>query len=265
VKSYRAQRRRQSTLQRFSALVAGSRAMLAEVARQGVTEARLHFVPYFVPQVEVVASAAPPPPTAPDPSTVGLLFVGRADHLKGGSVLLDALPRVAERLGRGVRLEIAGDGPDLPEWRSRAGTIERASSGRIQVVLHGWLGDDGLEAARRRSVVLVVPSIWPEPFGLVGPEAGVHGLPAAAFDVGGISEWLTDGVNGHLARGDGPLRADALADAIVRCVADPAHWQHLREGARRLAGRFRLAAHLTGLEATFASALASHSASRAER
>ena len=52
----------------------------------------------------------------------------------------------------------------------------------------------------------MVPSIWPEPFGQVGPEAGLYGVPAAAFAVGGTPSWLTDGVNGRLAPGDPPGR-----------------------------------------------------------
>ena len=81
------------------------------------------------------------------------------------------------------------------------------------------------------SDLLVVPSTWPEPFGLIGPEAGLHRLPAAAFAVGGIPEWLSDGVNGRLAPGDPPSAA-GLARAIVECVRDPAELARLRNGAR---------------------------------
>ena len=52
------------------------------------------------------------------------------------------------------------------------------------------------------SDLLVVPSVWPEPFGSVGPAAAQHGIPAAAFAVGGIPQWLHEGVNGHLADGN---------------------------------------------------------------
>jgi glycosyltransferase involved in cell wall biosynthesis len=76
----------------------------------------------------------------------------------------------------------------------------------------------------------VVPSVWPEPFGLVGPEAAAYGVPAAAYAVGGIPDWLQDGVNGHLAPGNPPMAA-GLADAIVNCLGDPAHYEQLRRGA----------------------------------
>ena len=73
----------------------------------------------------------------------------------------------------------------------------------------------------QESDLLVVPSIWPEPFGQVGPEAGLYGVPVAAFAVGGTPSWLTDGVNGLLAAGDPPTAA-GLAESIVGCLADPA-------------------------------------------
>ena len=55
--------------------------------------------------------------------------------------------------------------------------------------------------------LLVVPSLWPEPFGLVGLEGARSRLPAAAFAVGGIPDWLRSGVNGYLAPGDPPTPA----------------------------------------------------------
>jgi glycosyltransferase involved in cell wall biosynthesis len=94
--------------------------------------------------------------------------------------------------------------------------------------------------------LLVVPSIWPEPFGQVGPEAGLHGVPVAAFAVGGTPSWLTDGVNGRLAPGDPPT-AEGLAAAIVACLADSAAHLRLRDGAARLAGRFTWASHFAPL------------------
>jgi glycosyltransferase involved in cell wall biosynthesis len=94
--------------------------------------------------------------------------------------------------------------------------------------------------------LLVVPSLWPEPFGSVGPAAGQHGLPAAAFAVGGIPQWLLDGVTGHLAPSDPPTSA-GLACAIIRCLEDPLHYTALREGARQMASTFTMERHLPEL------------------
>jgi glycosyltransferase involved in cell wall biosynthesis len=94
--------------------------------------------------------------------------------------------------------------------------------------------------------LLVMPSLWPEPFGLSGPEAGLQGVPAAAFAVGGIPQWLEDGVNGHLAPGN-PPSAPGLADAIVRCLADPFTHSRLRQGALESARRWSAERHVAEL------------------
>jgi len=101
-----------------------------------------------------------------------------------------------------------------------------------------------------------VPSVWPEPFGLVGLEAGAFGVPSVAYDVGGIGEWLKEGENGWLAPGDPPT-VEGLADLLARAAADPGALADLRSGARAAAERMSLAAHVERLERVFFDATAS--------
>lgn len=123
----------------------------------------------------------------------------------------------------------------------------------IRCTFTGWIGPVERDRLLRDSHVLVVPSIWPEPFGQVGLEAGHFGVPSAAFRVGGIPDWLHEGVNGHLAPADPPT-ASGLAGAIGRCLADPVAYATLRTGARKMAGLYTLDRHLDELEASFAAA-----------
>jgi glycosyltransferase involved in cell wall biosynthesis len=113
-------------------------------------------------------------------------------------------------------------------------------------VFVGWRRAGEVERLLAGTDLLVVPSLWPEPFGLVGPEAGSRGVPAAAFAVGGIPGWLTEGVNGHLAAARPPTAA-ALAGAIIRCLEDPAHHASLRRGAVECAKRFSAERHREAL------------------
>ena len=78
----------------------------------------------------------------------------------------------------------------------------------------------------------------------------MSGLPAVAFDVGGISEWLHDGVNGFLASGNPPTAA-GLATAIAKCLSDPFRYQQLRRGARAEAMKFSIERHIQGLLEVF--------------
>jgi len=94
----------------------------------------------------------------------------------------------------------------------------------------------------------VVPSLWPEPFGLVGIEAGHLGVPAVGYAVGGIPDWLIAGVSGELAPGD-PPSPRGLADAIVRALSNHDHYNRLCAGARQTAELFSVDQHVNHLEA----------------
>jgi glycosyltransferase involved in cell wall biosynthesis len=87
---------------------------------------------------------------------------------------------------------------------------------------------------------------------LVGPEAGQFGVPVAAFDVGGIHDWLVDGVNGYLASGKPPT-SDGLAQAIIKCLRDPTVYARLRRGAIEVSKQFNIKNHLAALLNVFAS------------
>ncbi len=159
--------------------------------------------------------------------------------------MLEALPRIRAALGSPLRVVFAGDGRERSGWEARAASL-RAGDPGLRIEFKGWVEAGRRSALLREADLLVVPSIWPEPFGQVGPEAGLYGVPVAAFAVGGIPSWLTDGVNGLLAPGDPPT-AVGLARAIVGCLDDPAFHQRLRDGALRLAGRFTWANHYAPL------------------
>jgi glycosyltransferase involved in cell wall biosynthesis len=164
------------------------------------------------------------------------------DRLKGGSELLQALPAVARRLKRSLRLTLAGDGPARASWEAQAGAVCRDEPA-IQVVFRGWLKSDALEQLYRESDLLTLPSLWPEPLALVGLEAGRCRLPAVAFDVGGISDWLKSGVNGVLAPGDPPT-VHGLSEALVAALQSPETHSHLRSGAERVSQAFTFDEHM---------------------
>jgi type III pantothenate kinase len=93
----------------------------------------------------------------------------------------------------------------------------------------GWLDAGQLAQQLADASVVVVPSLWPEPFGLVGIEALAAGRPVVASATGGIGDWLEDGVSGlSVPPGDAGL----LAAALNELLADPA-----RQAEMGLAGK----------------------------
>jgi glycosyltransferase involved in cell wall biosynthesis len=214
--------------------------MRDEYVRHGIPADRVFSLPFYVAD-----SAAEPPAARPIAACPTLLFLGRMEAPKGGGVLLDALPLVRASLGRPLRVVFAGDGRERPRWEARVASL-RARDPGLRIEFTGWVDAGRRSTLFQEADLLVVPSIWPEPFGQVGPEAGLYGVPVAAFAVGGTPSWLTDGVNGRLAPGD-PSTAAGLAGAIADCLADPVTHLRLRAGASRLAGRFTWANHYSAL------------------
>ncbi|MDY3558322.1 glycosyltransferase family 4 protein [Gemmata sp. JC673] len=230
VRLYRTNRRRQATFPRYRAVLVASEHMAREVVRNGAPTERVHLVPLF--PTGTSPDARPP---VPKPRTGRVLFVGRITRLKGWNELLAAVPAASAQLGRPLTLVVAGDGPD------RAAFEAGARARGVPAEFLGWVGPERREAEMRAADVLAAPSIWPEPFGLVGIEAGCVGLPAVAFATGGIPDWLRAGVSGELAPSS--PNSEALAAALVRALSDEGHWQRLRIGAWEAAKRFTPEAH----------------------
>ncbi len=249
---YRHEMRRLARLRRYDAIVVGSEHMRRELLRQGLEPKRVRMiVPPMVDQPDQRAARGAATSTR---NEWRLLFAGRMVHLKGGELLLQALPLAAAALQRPLRLVMAGDGPARTRWEMIA---QRMTTGRrdLAVEFPGWLEAAASAEVVARSDLLVMPSLWPEPFGRAGLEAGFAGVPSVAFAVGGIPEWLIDGQNGHLAPGDPPT-VSGLAAAIVRSLADPAHQAELSRGARAATGRFSLVPHVDQLIEVFEEARA---------
>ena len=181
----------------------------------------------------------------PPVGALSLLFVGRMENIKGGRLVIDAMPTVVNHVRKSVHLVMAGDGRERAHWQQRAQSVQ-SSTANLAVEFTGWVTQERVAALMKQATLLVVPSLWPEPLGSVGPAAGLHGVPAAGFAVGGIQQWLVDGVTGHLASANPPT-ALGLADAILRCLQDDGHYRALRRGARSMAETFTMKRHLPEL------------------
>jgi glycogen(starch) synthase len=138
-----------------------------------------------------------------------LLFVGRLVSDKGADLLLQALARLPGR-----RLTITGDGPEsaiLPQQAEAWGVADR-------VTFTGPKRGEELARLMNAHQVLVVPSRWAEPFGIVALEGAASGCTVVASDGGGLPEAV--GPCGRVfASGD----AEVLARVLDRLTPpDPA-------------------------------------------
>jgi len=230
-------------IRRYSAVVAFSSHIRSEYERHGVAPEKIALVQPFAPADEEWELIDHAPRHLGDPLTIG--FAGRLVAEKGTKFLLDALPLVRKALSKRVRAVIAGDGREWRRLEKQAATISERDPG-IEISFTKWAGRRELGEFYASLDLLVVPSVWPEPFGMVGLEAAAHGIPVAAFAVGGIKDWLRDGVNGHLAPGDYPTVA-GLSEAIVKCLRDQCHYENLCAGAVKVGAEYSAGRHIGAL------------------
>jgi glycosyltransferase involved in cell wall biosynthesis len=248
---YSRQMARLTNLRRCKAILTASKHQRTEYVKLGFAPDSVRIVPLPVREAEVRQSeqAMHRPSLETPGQTVSLIFVGRMVFEKGVEVLLSALPLVASRLDRPLSIKLLGDGPARTRWENKAAKLT-SKDARVQVRFAGWCDRDTVNRAFGEAHLLVVPSIWPEPFGMVGPEAGMRSLPAVAFAVGGVGEWLHDGINGHLAKTN-PMSPGHFAEAIVECVRDPLHYRELCDNARSCATEFEMTEHIARLMKIF--------------
>jgi glycosyltransferase involved in cell wall biosynthesis len=160
-----------------------------------------------------------------DFSSRGILFVGQIIRGKGVDFLVRALDKIRDE---DWHCTIAGVGAHQAHCENLS--KELGLSDRIRFA--GRLDRNLLLEEYERARVGVVPSVWPEPMGMVGLEFMWAGMPCVGFDAGGIGHWLRDNETGFLAPA---LDVDAMADGIKRLLDDESLARQMGEHARKVA------------------------------
>jgi len=151
-----------------------------------------------------------------------ILFLGQLIRGKGADLMLNALAR----LDIPFECTIAGDGKDRAMLESM---VEKFKL-RDKVRFAGFISEP--ETLWQNCDIFCFPIRWQEPFGLVGLEAVAHGVPVAAFDLGGVREWLHDGRNGFLiAEKD----CAGLTEILKKSAEDPAELERMGRCGMKIA------------------------------
>jgi glycosyltransferase involved in cell wall biosynthesis len=152
--------------------------------------------------------------------------VARLWRQKGIHVLLEALARLGTH---DLPVVIAGDGPERTALMSQA-----AELGLAGVRFVGSVDHDAIQSLYQQARWIVVPSLWPEVFGLVCVEAFASGRAVVASAIGGLPELITPGVDGWLFP---PGDAEALAERMDWMLRHPEAARAMGAAARRKAER----------------------------
>ncbi|WP_324788645.1 glycosyltransferase family 4 protein [Streptomyces sp. H51] len=150
--------------------------------------------------------------------TIG--FIGRIDEpRKGLPVLMKALPKILAARPR-TRLLVAGRGDEEEAVRSLPAEL------RSRVEFLGMISDEDKARFLRSVDLYVAPNTGGESFGIILVEAMSAGAPVLASDLDAFAQVLDQGTAGELFPNED---SDALAEAAVRLLADPARRAELRE------------------------------------
>jgi len=160
------------------------------------------------------------PPAQPQRQPSAILTVARLnDSYKGHDVLLAALPAIRARVPE-VEWVVIGEGPLRVGLEAEARAAGLAGCIRFL----GAVSDTERDSWLDRADVFAMPSRLPggglagEGFGIVFLEAGSHGIPVVAGNVGGAVDAVAAGQTGLLVD---PTDERAVADAIASLLLDP--------------------------------------------
>lgn len=148
---------------------------------------------------------------------VRVLYVGRMIPSKGPDVLARAAQAFGPEEAEFVFVGSHEFDPNAPATPYEQEVRELAEASRATATFLPFADRDALPALYRDADVLVVPSVWAEPSGLILGEGMASGLPIVASRTGGIPS-----VVGDVAVLVPPNDPDALAAALHDLIADPA-------------------------------------------
>jgi glycogen(starch) synthase len=154
-----------------------------------------------------------------------LVFVGRLVCEKGVDLLLEAM-KYLQPPWHTARLTVVGDGPERASLQTQA----KALGLSLQVTFRGVLDQERVAQELRRHKILVVPSLYEEPFGIVALEGAASGCLVIGSDGGGLHEAI--GPAGTTFRRGNAVDLAAqlmrLLAADTELVEQPALSEHLK-------------------------------------
>ena len=218
---------------RLEKVLVASEYMKNSLVNNGMNPEKINVIPYFVDYIDEGHYA--------DKNEKSILYSGRIIDGKGMDELLNVLKFVKQDFV----LDVVGSGPDEELFIEKTKALGLSD----KVVFRGWVKHKNLPQFYQKTSILIMPSVWPEPFGISGIEAAFFGKPTVAFNVGGIPEWLADGVNGYLVK---PYDKREMAEKIDMLLRDGKKAESMGKAGRKIVEeRFLPEAHLNKLLSIF--------------
>jgi len=146
-------------------------------------------------------------PALHEPYGGQIFYASGSNPDKGPHLLLEAWRGVSREL-RDLKLYMVG---------CRGSWVERLAKrmGLRNVVFFNRLPSDEYYKLMYRARAVVMPSIWPEPFGRIPVEANRLGVPAVVSSAGGLPETIVDGATGYIFKAND---VNDLAEKVMKVL-----------------------------------------------
>lgn len=149
----------------------------------------------------------------PNGENFNIIFCGRLNFVKGCIDLIYAMHIVSLKYPHiPVKLSIIGDGSLKKELEKQVDNLKLNN----HISFLGFLKPKEVRKKLRQSRLQVIPSLN-EGLGLVALEAMSEGIPVISTNVGGLAEFVTDGITGVVIQ---PNRPEELAENIIKIITD---------------------------------------------
>jgi glycosyltransferase involved in cell wall biosynthesis len=148
------------------------------------------------------------------PNKKVILFGGRLSGMKGGNAVIDAFNIIVKKAPETVLL-IAGTKNEYAEKM-----LDYAKELGIEknIIFTGWLSRDKMKLVFDASDVVVVASLYLDPFNLINLEAMASKKPVIGTCFGGAPEIVQDGVTGYIVN---PFDVETMAVKIIDLLKNP--------------------------------------------
>lgn len=220
---------------RIDRILVSSSYMCHELVRNGFPEKNITVIPLYVDKANMPSIQRIEMKKGKNKS---ILYIGRLDATKGVLHLIECLSLLKSEEWQAT---IIGEGNMQDEAKA---FVERLGLD-VRIAFPGTLPGKEVNQYLADSDIVVMPSMIPESFGLVGIEAMASGKPVVAFDAGGIREWLADGKTGYLVE-RGNIRE--MAERISLLLKNNSLAERMGEKGKELVEKYyRRDIHLPGL------------------
>jgi len=180
-----------------------------------------------------------------NPKVLRLLFIGQVAEHKGVHVAIESLGRlVSSGEFPEVSLTIAGKSLQN-DYQTKLERLIATLNLTDRVNFIGPVGRGDLPSLYNHHSVLIFPSIWEEPMGIVILEAMACGLAIVSSGSGGARELTSPDVDGLFFESGS---AEDCARQIARLIKSPRMMENLGENARKtVLERFRFSSLISGI------------------